>query len=344
MHFIKSNATEIKEFNPYKKVEKIGRICYKSEDRITDDSWKSFVENLIKRQHYAMLEHSRLFFLIHIKDEEEYAEVRGIDLVNDLRKLPAVYAEFSGYTHCSEVGVGVSLSHIYNDRWRTYPYSTSMTILDAFRIIVEEYFEFEFKDDKFSRKRVINDLREIYGIELSDIEFRIDWDTYNTSTYNYPECTYVSIKFDCDRGVSHELVRHRCAVAQSSTRYCCYTKKKFGDGDIAFVYPHDYDSWDKDVKLLFERNLKDCEATYNHMIEENMSPQQARAILPNALATEVVLTMNLAQWKHFSDLRCKGTTGAPHPDMKDVASIACNNILDCYINKIPDIYFERLHD
>ena len=344
MHFIKSYATEIKEYNPYKKVEKIGRICYKSEDKITDESNKTFVGNLIKRQHFAMLEHARLFFLVHMKDEDGCAEVRGIDIMNDLSKLPAVHTEFSGYTRGSEVGVSVSLSHLYNSRWRTYPYSTSMSLLDAFRVIAEEYFEFEFEDCKFSKDRVIDNLKEFHDLELGDIELRTWWESCDTPTWSYPDCQYVTVKFDCDRGVSHELVRHRCAAAQASTRYVNFTKEKFGNGDIAFVYPHEYDSWDKHVKLLFERNLKECEDTYNYMIDKNMSPQQARAILPNALATEVVLTMNLAQWKHFIDLRCKGTTGTPHPDMKEVATIAYNNILCTYIENISDIYFEQLND
>ena len=76
MHLIKSNATEIKETNPYKKVEKIGRICYKSEDKITEDSWKTFVGNLINQKHFAMLEHARLFFLIHINDEDGWGRVQ----------------------------------------------------------------------------------------------------------------------------------------------------------------------------------------------------------------------------------------------------------------------------
>lgn len=65
MHFIKSNAEEIVEVNPYKKVERIGRICYKSEDKITSDSYRKFVSNLINRKHYAMLEHARLFLKLH---------------------------------------------------------------------------------------------------------------------------------------------------------------------------------------------------------------------------------------------------------------------------------------
>lgn len=344
MHLINSNAVEIKELNPYKKVEKIGRICYKSEDKITEDSWKTFVGNLIKRQHFAMLEHARLFFLIHINNEHGCADVTGIHLMNYLSKLPYVYTDFSEYSHCTEVGVNVSLSHIYNDRWRTYPYIQTMTILDAFRIVIEEYFQFDFDDKNFSKNRVLDNLKELYDLELGDIEFRMHWGSSDTPTWSYPDCQYVTVKFNCDRGVSHELVRHRCAVAQSSTRYVNYSKDKFGNGDIAFVYPHEYDSWDNDVKLLFKRNLKECEDTYNYMIGENMSPQQARAILPNALATEVVLTMNLAQWKHFIDLRYKGTTGAPHPDMKDVALIAYHDTLHSYLEKISDIYFKHLND
>lgn len=339
MHFINSNATEIKEINPYKKVEKIGRICYKSEDKITEDSWKSFVGNLIKRQHFAMLEHARLFFLIHINDEDRCAEVRGIDLMNKLSKLPAVHTGISGYKHCAEVGVGVSLSHLYNDRWSTYPYSGAMTILDAFRIVIEEYFEFDFDDKKFSRNQVLDNLKEFHNLELGDIEFRMHWESSDTPTWSYPDCEYVTVKFDCDRGVSHELVRHRCAVAQSSTRYVNYSKDKFGNGDIAFVYPHEYGAWDDNVKELFEKNLQECEDTYNYMTSNGMSPQQSRAVLPNALATEVVLTMNLAQWKHFIDLRYKGTTGAPHPDMQDVASTAYHDILHSYLEKISCIYF-----
>lgn len=65
MHFIKSNATEIKDNHPYKKIERIGRICYKSEDKITEDSWKVFTSNLIRNKHFAMLEHARLFLKLH---------------------------------------------------------------------------------------------------------------------------------------------------------------------------------------------------------------------------------------------------------------------------------------
>lgn len=345
MHFIKSNATEIKDNHPYKKIERIGRICYKSEDKITEDSWKVFTSNLIRNKHFAMLEHARLFFEITLTDREEESSLdKCRRIIDDFSNIPALYTNWVGYGDTIKLGISISMSHAYNPKWRNGEFCSenAASLLDAFRFLVE--LEYLFKDeDEFD----ISDIWDAYELDLTDIvyvsEEQLDDDYYPIS-YDTGNMEFVSVKFDCDRGVSHELVRHRVAVAQSSTRYCNYSKEKFGNGDIAFVYPHDYDNWDNDVKALFEKNLQECEDTYNYMTSNGMSPQQARAVLPNALATEVVLTMNLDQWKHFIDLRYRGTTGAPHPDMKDVALIAYHDILHSYLEKISDIYLEHLND
>jgi flavin-dependent thymidylate synthase len=345
MHFIKSNAEEIVEVNPYKKVERIGRICYKSEDKITSDSYRKFVSNLINRKHYAMLEHARLFFEITLTDREEESSLdKCRRIIADFSNIPAIYTNWVRYEDTIKLGISISMSHAYNPKWRNAEFCSenAASLLDAFRFLVEhEYF---FKDeDEFD----ISDIWDAYELNLSDIEYVSEEklnDVYHSISYDTGNMEFVSVKFDCDRGVSHELVRHRVAVAQSSTRYCNYSKEKFGNGDIAFVYPHDYDNWDNSVKALFEKNLQECEDTYNYMTSNGMSPQQARAVLPNALATEVVLTMNLYQWEHFIDLRYRGTTGAPHPDMKDVALIAYHDILHSYLEKISDIYLEHLND
>lgn len=132
----------------------------------------------------------------------------------------------------------------------------------------------------------------------------------------------ISIKFTTDRGVSHELVRHRVfSFAQESTRYCNYTKDKFGN-EITFVKP----SWFDDVKETeindewnvgdeFIASLEGAEDTYNLLIKRGCTPQQARQVLPNALKTEIVMTGFVSDWKHFFDLRLLGITGKPHPDM-----------------------------
>lgn len=287
MKLIEPSVELITESNPYKLVERIGRTCYKSEDKITEDSCYKFVKGLIERQHFAMLEHARFSFLI-----------TGYDACLDgLANIPGV--NYSNYDIVEpQFILNVSMSHLYNPKWQDAKYGSVVYLFETLRKIVEcEY---------------VPGTEEYYvdGIVLQNV--------------NRNDFQYATIKFVCDRGVSHELVRHRCAVAQESTRYCNYTKEKFGGGDISFVYPSEYDSFDVISKQSFEVAMNSSEFTYNMMIDHGCSPQQARAVLPNALKTEVILTMNLEQWKHFFDLRYFGITGAPHPDMKKVAGMAYN--------------------
>ena len=127
----------------------------------------------------------------------------------------------------------------------------------------------------------------------------------------------VTVKFTCDRGVSHEFVRHRVfSFAQESTRYCNYTKDKFGN-EITFIEP----CWDmqSDERKLFLLQLEQAQNVYNALISSGWTPQQARAILPNSLKTELVMTGFVDDWNHFFDLRARGTTGAPHPQAKELA-------------------------
>ena len=128
-----------------------------------------------------------------------------------------------------------------------------------------------------------------------------------------------TVLFVCDRGVSHELVRHRpCSFAQESTRYCNYSKDKFG-GDITFILPFFFLILDMMtaecmkhgrllVKLLREITLS--------FLGYGSTPQEARSVLPNSLKTEIIMTCNETEWQNIVNLRAKGTTGAPHPQMK----------------------------
>lgn len=127
----------------------------------------------------------------------------------------------------------------------------------------------------------------------------------------------VTVKFVVDRGISHELVRHRLAsFAQESTRYCNYSKDDFGS-EITFIIPEylDYKSagWN-----TWKETMKACEDAYFKLLDIGLTPQEARAVLPNSLKTEVVMTANLREWRHFFKLRALGTTGKPHPQMLEV--------------------------
>mgnify|MGYP002540939379 FL=1 len=128
----------------------------------------------------------------------------------------------------------------------------------------------------------------------------------------------VTVKFVVDRGISHELVRHRLAsFAQESTRYCDYSKDDFGS-EITFIIP-DYLEYKSEGWNIWKESMKQAEDAYFKMLDFGLSPQQARAVLPNSLKTEVVMTANLREWRHFFKLRALGTTGKPHPQMLEVA-------------------------
>ena len=128
----------------------------------------------------------------------------------------------------------------------------------------------------------------------------------------------VTVKFVVDRGISHELVRHRLAsFAQESTRYCNYSKDDFGS-EITFIIP-EYLEYKSEGWNIWKESMKQAEDAYFKMLDFGLSPQQARAVLPNSLKTEVVMTANLREWRHFFNLRALGTTGKPHPQMLEVA-------------------------
>lgn len=128
----------------------------------------------------------------------------------------------------------------------------------------------------------------------------------------------LSVLFICDRGISHEIVRHRMAsFAQESTRYCNYSKGKFG-GEVTFIRP--YNMPDDSVEFgIWESTMLIAESSYIELIKNGISPQMARSVLPNSLKTELVMTANLREWRHFLKLRAAGSTGAPHPQMLEIA-------------------------
>lgn len=142
-------------------------------------------------------------------------------------------------------------------------------------------------------------------------------------------CSF-TLKFICDRGVSHEIVRHRIAAyCQESTRYCNYSKDGFGNeitviqpcylSETELAYGHWYDSCQK------------AEEEYFNMLAAGCTPQEARAVLPNSLKTEVVMSADLREWRHFFKLRC---SPAAHPQMREVAIIGLNKVKE----KVPVIF------
>ena len=140
----------------------------------------------------------------------------------------------------------------------------------------------------------------------------------------------VTVKFVVDRGISHELVRHRLAsFAQESTRYCNYSKDDFGS-EITFIIP-EYLEYKSEGWNIWKESMKQAEDTYFKMLDFGLSPQQARAVLPNSLKTEIIMTANLREYRHFFKLRC---AKAAHPQMREVA----NMLLEMCKEQIPVVF------
>jgi len=154
----------------------------------------------------------------------------------------------------------------------------------------------------------------------------------------------ISINFICDRGVTHEMVRHRlCAYSQESTRYCNYK------GGVAFIIPpwvniepgeYNYESIFDTLSFsqqLWLKSMLDSESSYKNLLLEGWSPQQARSVLPNSLKTEIVWTANIREWRHIFNLRC---SKAAHPQIKEVMFPALKDLNEQIPVLFEDIYEE----
>ncbi len=127
----------------------------------------------------------------------------------------------------------------------------------------------------------------------------------------------ITVRFGCDRGVSHELVRHRVAsFSQSSTRYCNYSKDKFGR-EITVIEPYAAFGWEDggNESIQWYKAMEEAELRYFNLLDLGATPQQARDVLPNSLKTEIQVTANVREWRHILTLR---TDKAAHPQMREL--------------------------
>lgn len=262
----------------YRQIEIAGRTCYKSEDKITPDSAAKFVERMVKSGHGAMLEHGTVYLFLTMSSRQQY------------------------FKYCSNpYSVANSTREAEKGTWNGF-------VTTNYRVLVENGW-------------------------LDDLEY-----ICNPSKEHERRIT---VRFVCDRGVSHEFVRHRVfSFAQESTRYCNYSKDKFGN-EVTYILPN----WMDEIQLgthnstkiliqadgfqefsannnqeiceiAFMSTLAQAEINYNTLIRLGWKPQQARAILPNSLKTELVMTGFVSQWTEFFRLRCASNA---HPQAQELA-------------------------
>lgn len=305
MKLIDSDVTIIPYEDPYKLVETVGRTCYKSESNITDESSKKFVENLIKNKHFAMLEHARITFKIKQDTSDNHCSYNHVlnycKLCAEFQQVPKAYV----YDGSDYIILSVTMSHLYNPKWEHFTCAKILAFLRqifTYRDTISGYSSCEILLGAISIEILNND-------DIDDVTCGPCWRDMKTMT----------ARFICDRGVSHELVRHRVALAQESQRYCNYGLEKFGK-EITYIKPSRYDEWTVGMKQAFEYALTTAEHAYFNLINLGLKPQEARGVLPNETKTEVVFTATYTEWDHFFAVRAFGVTGAPHPDMHALAT------------------------
>lgn len=146
----------------------------------------------------------------------------------------------------------------------------------------------------------------------------------------------ISVRIICDRGVTHEIVRHRIAsYSQESTRYCNYADEKFGN-ELTMIQPIFWEKDSEEYRCWLE-TMEKIEGAYHFLIGRGVKPQEARSLLPNSLKTEIIVTMNLREWRHFFKLR---TAPRAHPQMREVACA----ILDEFKKRAPIIFDDICYD
>jgi thymidylate synthase (FAD) len=265
----------------FKHIELCGRVCYHSYDKITPDSSTKFVDRMIKSGHTSVLEHGTIYL---------YREF----------ELPAQNTTTSGEYHVEY--------YTWAQPYKDNPYSV---------------VSFLYRKDGIAQVYVTTNYRVIVENALEDdLQYMVD------QPMDGHERRY-TVRFVCDRGVSHEFVRHRhFSFSQESTRYCNYSKDKFGN-EITFIKPCFLDDSklalygsyhtvirDKSPESIFIASLNNAEKDYIDLIELGWKPQEARAVLPNALKTELIMTGFASDWAHFFELR---DDSRAHPDAQKLA-------------------------
>lgn len=312
---------------PVQFIEKVGRICYKSTDKITDDSAVQFVKNLINRNHWAMLEHETVYIntsVDHIewlKREIEHSgwTTKYINISLDVRPenkpgLAVLSGSFRAFYDIFTHGIN------------KYPVITMFA-----NLLREKYPEIYYGLN-------INSLPNCYDT-FCDTTKILSRDEFITEYDDKPEILFKhlthTVLFVCDRGVSHELVRHRpCAFGQESTRYCNYSKDKF-DKQITVILPCFYDTATENVQYeTWKHSCEVAEYAYFKLLNYGSTPQEARDVLPTSLKTEIVITTTEEEWQHIVNLRSKGTTGAPHPQMVEIMTPCFEELKNITNNRI----------
>lgn len=277
-NIIKPSVERIDEQDNLKRIELAGRVCYKSEKKITDGSARAFCEQILKRGHTSVLEHSNVIVKV--------PTATGLYIVDAMRLYESKTDNIAYLTY-TFTGNNIMIVSGNVRAWRDVLESSEWFTFFAHPLL-DMYHGEDLTPFVISEDELTDDERQIHS--------------------------RITLRITCDRGVSHELVRHRVmSFSQESTRYVNYGKRGY-----TFIEPWWWEHQNGVLKHFMLSEMKHSISVYDAMISEGATPQLARAVLPNQIKTEVVVTATPHQWAEFLKLRLDK---AAHPDMQRVARL-----------------------
>jgi len=293
---IVSQSYEIidRNIDALKLIERCGRVCYKSEDKITDESAEKFVKMLVRRGHLSVIEHATCSLhlppdIFNAVDNFLCSEERHFIWYR--RVLPSESVLSGGILSGNLRALKESLVE---------PALVIPEIMAIVRFLKKHYpwlfYDVCIPPADFSEVSLMTEKQILQSIDNNSKYFSI----------------YRTVKFITNRGITHELVRHRRAsFSQESTRYVNY-----GGNDIQFIEPvwmHNTSLPNWNAYARWKDACQKAEIAYANLLDCGWRPEQAREVLPNSLKTEIIVTAHLVEWKHIFNLRC---SEAAHPQMR----------------------------
>lgn len=275
------------------RIELCGRICYKSEDRIDQDSAIPFVTKMAKNGHNSVLEMGVVTLKVSCKYEQQITELfllqpRYLHIDRDANSLLITGSIRS-----------------FRELLKFYPENTVIQTTCSFLNRRYPYFFQGVLPEAEINSKDLDTSIKVRKVKLSEVD--------QLPLKTLLKHRYIAVKFIVNRAVTHEIVRHRvCSYLQESQRYCRYSEDKFGS-EVSFIKPMFFSKGSQEY-TLWKKAMQETEQLYLKLLETS-TPQAARTVLPNSCKTELIVYANLKEWQHIFNLR---TTKAAEPSMREV--------------------------
>jgi thymidylate synthase (FAD) len=303
------------------KIEMAGRLAYKSEDKITEDSAINFFKKMVSSKHYPVIEFSNIHVWIKIvRPKPELVEYDNTqETIDDFlgvlfgHKYLTVTPTIEDFKVTGFIVSGTVRAFTEELSWGCASHSYIENLI--MHELIENPSIFPFSIDKSKIVKYQGKGSVVVRLITQDV-------VKNLIPNNYENHIMCAVRFIHNRAFTHELVRHRpCSFIQESQRYCRYSEAKFGN-EVTFIAPSAFFSEAPDTEEtqyeeinIWKKAMVEAEFQYFRLLDKGASPQAARTVLPNSCKTEIILFATITEWRHIFKMR---TSPAAEPSMRQV--------------------------